>query len=298
MWLTPTGPGGSIQGNASITDIPLIPDQRMGEKAATEAAKVLENLVQAGKEEQFNKPGNSKGLMLGEGLPPISPKLVEKIGRGEFVEMQELLPEEWLKLEKEGDAPQGSRRHQFLDIRVWALCFASYISVMANKNPRRVPDLLGYLVHMIRASMDFEGTAWAKYDNTFRRQAAATGSENWSSLNASLFSMCFTGKGKSSAKCDNCLGRGHLAGGCPFIAEQEAVPSPGWIPSGEGSPWPRCRRFNEGKCTFLDCSFRHVCARCNGSHPAVACKGRASEKGDQMSTPGQRHRGRGRPGPY
>ena len=56
MWLTPTGPGGSTQGNASITDMPLIPDQRMGEKAATEAAKVLENLVQVGKEEQFNKP--------------------------------------------------------------------------------------------------------------------------------------------------------------------------------------------------------------------------------------------------
>ena len=44
----------------------------MGEKAATEAAKVFKYLVQVGNEEQFNKPGNSKGLMLGEGL------LVEK----------------------------------------------------------------------------------------------------------------------------------------------------------------------------------------------------------------------------
>ena len=78
----PIGPGRSTQGNASITvltDIPLIPHQQMGEKATTEAAKVLENLVQVGKEEQFNKPGNSKGLMLGEGL------LVEKISRGGFV---------------------------------------------------------------------------------------------------------------------------------------------------------------------------------------------------------------------
>ena len=48
-----TGSGESIQGYASITDIPLIPDQQMGEKAATEVAKVLENLVQVGKEEQF-----------------------------------------------------------------------------------------------------------------------------------------------------------------------------------------------------------------------------------------------------
>ena len=73
--------------------------------------------------------------------------------------MQELLPEEWLKLEKEGDSHQGSCQHQFLAIQVRALCFASYISVMANKNPRRVLDLLGYLVHMIRVCMNFEGTA-------------------------------------------------------------------------------------------------------------------------------------------
>ena len=89
-----------------------------------------------------------------------------------------------------------SRRHKFLDVRVWALCFASYISVIANKNPSRVPDLLGYLVHTIKASLEFEGPAWANYDNTFRRQAAVLGNQNWSSLNSSLFSMYFTGKGK------------------------------------------------------------------------------------------------------
>ena len=32
-------------------------------------------------------------------------KLAEKIGKGEFVEMHELLPQEWVHTEREGEAP-------------------------------------------------------------------------------------------------------------------------------------------------------------------------------------------------
>ena len=64
-----------------------------------------------------------------------------------------------LNLAADGEPIQASRRHKFLDMRVWAMCFASYISVIANRDPSRVPDLLGYLVHMIKASLEFEGPA-------------------------------------------------------------------------------------------------------------------------------------------
>ena len=175
-----------------------------------------------------------------------------------------------------GRSPLPSHRHKFLDVRVWALCFASYISVIANKDRSRVSDLLGYLVHMIKASLKFEGPAWANYDNTFRRQVAVLSNQNWSSLNSSLFSMCFTGKGKNSPKCDICLGIGHRVSSCPFKEKGGLEVSTGGGRRGDKgqgeSQWPRCRRFNESNCTFLDCSFRHVCARCNGKHPAIACK--------------------------
>ena len=48
---------------------------------------------------------------------------------------------------------------KFLDVRVCALCFTIYISVIPNKDPSRVLDLLWYLVHMIKASLEFEGPA-------------------------------------------------------------------------------------------------------------------------------------------
>lgn len=69
----------------------------------------------------------------------MSQKLVDKISQGEFVEMREFLPDDWTKKES---AP-GNHRHKSLDIRVWAMCFASYIIVMANGDPTRVPGLLG-----------------------------------------------------------------------------------------------------------------------------------------------------------
>ena len=167
--------------------------------------------------------------------------------------------------------------------------------------PSRVTDLLGYLVHMIKTSLEFEGPAWANYDNTFRRQAAVMGNRNWSSLNSSLFSMCFTGKGKSSPRCDICLGVGHGAGVCPFREEQEEESSLGWQTRDKGrgaNAWPRCHRFNEGNYTFLDCSFRHVCSRCNGKHPAIACRGLSNDKGGVTSGTTARHMGHFRLNPY
>ena len=98
-------------------------DGQKGDKAAAVAANTLSNLLHAGKQVSLDLPGSSKGFILGEGLPPVSQKLAEKIGKGEFVEMHELLPQEWISTEKDGELSQVSRRHKFLDVRVWALCF-------------------------------------------------------------------------------------------------------------------------------------------------------------------------------
>ena len=86
---------------------------------------------------------------------------------------------------------------------------------------------------MIKASLEFEGPAWVNYDNTFRRQVAVLGKQNWSSLNSSLFFMCFTGKGKNSPKCDICLGVGHGVGSCPFKEEGGFEVSTGREPRGD-----------------------------------------------------------------
>ena len=61
----------------------------------------------------------SAGLSLGEGLPPISHRLVEKISREEFIGMQELLPESWQTAGQEGENPPPKcSKCRVLDIKV------------------------------------------------------------------------------------------------------------------------------------------------------------------------------------
>jgi len=81
-----------------------------------------------------------------------------------------------------------------MDIKVWAQCFATYVRVIAESEPERVPDLLGCMINVIRASQDFVGLAWLTYDDTFRRQVAVSGNKSWGNYNSSLYSMRFTRK--------------------------------------------------------------------------------------------------------
>ena len=46
---------------------------------------------------------------------------------------------------------------------------------MASKNPETVPELVAYLVCILRTSQGFGGLAWLNYDSAFYQQAATTG---------------------------------------------------------------------------------------------------------------------------
>ena len=81
------------------------------------AANTLSNLLHAGKQVSLDLPGSSKGFILGEGLPLCHKSWLKKNEKGEFVEMHELLPQEWISTEKDGEPSQVSRRHKFLDVR-------------------------------------------------------------------------------------------------------------------------------------------------------------------------------------
>ena len=111
---------------------------------------------------------------MGEGLPPVPPKLVERIERGDFVEMCELIPEFWMAHKGEEEAPtqrvaQSKGRKQSQNIYVWLQCYAVYVTVLAGKHPERVSELMAYMIHIIKASQEYEGLAWFMYDEAFRR---------------------------------------------------------------------------------------------------------------------------------
>ena len=68
----------------------------------------------------------------------------------------------------------------------WLQCFAQYVSVLSSKFPEAVPQLMAYMVAIIKASIEFDEGAWIAYDTAYRRPAAATGYKAWLKLNPSL----------------------------------------------------------------------------------------------------------------
>ena len=256
------------------------------------------------------------GVFMGEGLPPVPGRLVERIRRWEFVEMFELLPE-LLADQKAGEdtvrQPSRARgRKRVQDIGVWLQCFAVFVGVVAKTSPEAVPGLMAYMIGVIRASQEYEGAAWAAYDAAFRRQAAATGQRDWGKINSSLYTICFTGKAKRSQRCDNCLSAAHKTAECYAVGDEEpdvagrvravesallAFSTNHGSPAGRG---PRsaevCRLFNERKCNFRSCKYRHACRWCGGPHAGCEC--RARQGPGPLRNDASRHLGGGATPPY
>ncbi len=135
-------------------------------------------------------------------------KLASRIQAWEFVEMAELLPEFWAqKADREGaqHPSAGRRKCPVTELNTWMQCFVVYVGVMAAKHLEAMPELIAYMVAIIRASEDYSGQAWVRYDAAYRRLAAANGNRAWSRINPSLFFLCFTGKAQAARRCDLCL---------------------------------------------------------------------------------------------
>ena len=132
------------------------------------------------------------------GLALIPPKVVQKILRGEYVDMHELLPESWRLEEQRDSCCRSSRPKRGLvtDIALWTECYASLVAVLVTKHPTMVPQFMGYLRTIVRASRNFEGAAWASYDAAFRRQAANRKSLDWGTFDPTIYNEAFTGRAK------------------------------------------------------------------------------------------------------
>ena len=236
---------------------------------------------------------------MGDGLPPVPAKVVEKILSGQFVDMAELLRDnlevEWRRNTMEsttaGPVPTARPvRREVPDLLSWVQCFGMFASVMASKFPEKVTQLLAYQTITIREARRCGGGGWQGYDRMFRQQAVSSPGLYWSQLNSSLFAVTVlaqqNGRGKT---CRFCLETDHVDEECALAptAPQPRQPMPSQGPQGSlshqdlsiregrpgrGSSRGVCYAWNEGRCTYPYCRFRHICAKCYGDHRAVRCR--------------------------
>ncbi len=118
--------------------------------------------------------------------------------------------------------PRSRAKKRLNDLNVWLQCLALYVGVLAPSKPALVPDLMAYMISIIRASQEFEGSAWTVYDDAYRRQAAAAGDQwQWSQVKPSLYTICFTGRAKRTERCERCLSTAHKTEDCTLPNEED-----------------------------------------------------------------------------
>ena len=74
--------------------LPVITDKEA--RLAARDVTTLHSLLDLGVTPENQEQAAAGSICLGESFPPVLAKLVEKIRRGDFIEMYELLPDLWL----------------------------------------------------------------------------------------------------------------------------------------------------------------------------------------------------------
>ena len=240
---------------------------------------------------------------LGNGLPQLSKKLVERMLADEFIDLGELPPAKGRS--RPPSVPEGTvvllhahdlskQKRLIPDFATWAQCFAVYTMVLCSKAPNRLPDLLGYQFQLAKLSQRFKWPSWVIFDQNFRQRAAETGLTAWSTLDPTTFALCFTNQTNEGEQwCDTCYTVEHNTSSCPLkplsrtpaaVLYPASTPQMGYPapkrPKMSGARFPiqkePCRLFNrhDGNCSFGDkCHFMHICSNrgCGGPHPITRC---------------------------
>ena len=195
----------------------------------------------------------------------LPPKLVKRIRNLEFIEMAELLLEAWPDENLSADPGQPHRRARrapVTDILPWLECFGRLASVLCTEFPDKAAEFWAYQTSIIKATRNFEGTAWVAYDCQYRREALAKRDLNWSACNARLYNEAFTGRAKVIPHCQHCLSETHGSLACPSIPDAVTPWQPRSQMQGadvQGKRQEICHNYNEGKCRYQKCRYLHIC---------------------------------------
>lgn len=224
---------------------------------------------------------------LGSAIPPVPLLLVERIESGAFIELADLIP---THLGFENTTRSKSKHRSVANISEWLQAFAVYVSVIARREPHRIPDLMGYQILMIDASNEYRNNGWLAYDRRFRQQAAFRPQCKWSNIDSTLWTLAFTGQAKAN-RCRHCFSLFHLSQDCEFAPNSNSslpeVPHTGASRTGLGRRRFVCHQWNHQPsqtCSYPNCRFEHVCSICTINseakdiyHKAIFCPYRPTQ---------------------
>ena len=234
-------------------------------------------------------------IATGEGLPSLSKKFVEKILAGEFIDFADLPPakgkDKSIPTAGEGQivvvqaADLMESRKLIPDLATWVQCFGIYAAIITSKEPDRMKNLLAYMCQIAKCSLKYKWPSWAVYDLNFRQDAADSGLKDWSKVDPSTYTQCFTGASISQDSwCKFCHSIDHVSDTCPIkpANNPRKQESPSFLASAQPRKRPAphsnpntCKKYNKynGDCRHADmCIFPHKCSACGEyTHPVSKC---------------------------
>ena len=192
-----------------------------------------------------------------------------KIGKGEFIELERLLPRtrsqimgensssEIEVIKKDGSTfrlPDGgsSRETKIYNVRRWEQAFRVYAAVYSEQNPHRSAEIWQY-VHIINtAAVSYAWENVAFYDYTFRQLMERKPNRSWAKIYTQMWNLAMTDHINKS-------NQGQYSGGGNNSSYNQSSGSGGGNNPRKHGDWRDrcCWRFNKNKCSKWNCKFDH-----------------------------------------
>ncbi|CAH3169850.1 unnamed protein product [Porites lobata] len=215
--------------------------------------------------ESSTLPNLNKAFVVGPGYAPVPFKLVSKITAGLFVDLADLLPDNIRAQEIEPQAflegklvVSGSKKRviEIADIITWIEAFTIFSMILCHTFPSRWKDLNQYKLLIIQTARRFSDKSWLHYDIAFRKEAAASGSTDWSCMHPDLYNF------HTRSPVTTSTASGSSTSSASSLSEPLGS-------SGNPRSSQYCHSWNDGRCRwpFGRCRFRHSCESCHGTTP-------------------------------
>ena len=224
----------------------------------------------------------------------IEPAIKEKIQRGDFVDLEKLLPKEKggnnfavqdqpaMELLTMGGRtflapPQLNRKINSL--QKWDQAFRTYTMIYVQSNPDRVSEIWQYVDVIHTAANSYNWDNVATYDFTFHQLMATKPWRSWAKMYTQGWNLALRDQQNKL----NGDFRQSYSGGSQKSANSN-MPNRNWKED-------CCWKYNrQGKCKKQDCKWDHRCTHCSGwNHNFQNCRKRNKcQDGDKSgkSSPG------------
>ncbi len=146
------------------------------------------------------KPGHRAKIWAGDRFPPIPKNVNDHINAWQYVDLADICqvgtceslhpePDPHQVIILKGVEVARPRRKPLKDIHSWVQCFTVYFAAMDKHYPDATPQLVAYMLTIMRAQWEFQEPAWRMYDEVYHEKAAARGNCKWSQMDPLLYNQ-------------------------------------------------------------------------------------------------------------